>query len=94
MSYSYEAVKPQVMTDQGQRVFLKVRDRAKELLKLAGAFRLGEVISGIKEAGDTWELIACVDRLVELGEVVELTPHAKVYPWGQNRIFTDGGSHR
>jgi hypothetical protein len=37
-------------------------------------------------------MIACVDRLVELGEIHELTPHPKVYPWAQNRVFTDGGS--
>jgi hypothetical protein len=36
-------------------------------------------------------MVACVDRLVELGEVVELTPHPKVFEVGQNRVFTDGG---
>lgn len=90
MGYVYEEQRAGILTDNGQRLFLKIRDRAKRLLKEAGAFRLGACIEDC--TGDSWQMIACVDRLVELGEIHELTPHPKVYPWAQNRVFTDGGS--
>lgn len=89
MSYVYTEQKQGLLTDEGQRLFLKVRDKAKQLLKDAGAFRLQECISGF--SGDSWQMIACLDRMVEIGEIIEVTPHSKVHHWAQNRIFTDGG---
>lgn len=88
-SYTYAKCKPNVLTDDGQRLFLQIRDRVKSLLKMAGAFRLQEAIS--ESSGSSFDMIACVDRLVELGEIYELPRHAAVHPWNQNRIFTDGG---
>jgi hypothetical protein len=41
-------------------------------------------IAGI---GDSWQRIACVDRLVELGEIREITNPNEVA--GQHRIFVD-----
>ncbi len=81
--YKYEERKGVVLTDDGQRLFLQIRDRAQRLLKEAGAFRLLEVTKGF--TGDSWNMMASVDRLVELGEIVELTDPSKVY--GQDRIF-------
>jgi hypothetical protein len=89
MGYVYQEQKAAILTDEGQRIFLKIRDKAKQLLEEAGAFRLQECIAGC--TGGTWEMIACIDRLVELGEILELTPHPKVHHWGQNRVFTDNG---
>ena len=83
MSYSYETQKERLFTDQGQRMFLEVRDRAHRLLKTAGAFRLLEAIAGT--SGDSWLMIACVDRMLELGEIRELTGSDV---WGQYRCFT------
>lgn len=87
MGYIYADHKAEILSDAGQQLFLKIRDRAKRLLRDAGAFRLQECI--VDCAGDSWKMIACVDRLVELGEIIELTPHPKVHYWGQNRVFTD-----
>ena len=63
-------------------MFLKIRDRAQFLLDTAGAFRMGVVLNAA--SGDTWRMMACVDRMVELGEIREI-PLPDVA--GQNRIF-------
>lgn len=82
--YNYEKEKHHIFTDDGQRMFIKIRDNAKRLLEEAGAFTLGNVIRG--STGDSWKMIACVDRLVELGEIRELTGDGVA---GQHRVFVD-----
>jgi hypothetical protein len=67
MAYSYEAEKSALLTDDGQRMFLKVRDRVGYLAKMAGAFTMGHAIEGC--TGSSWTMLACVDRLEELGEI-------------------------
>ena len=68
VSYSYEAEKPALFTDEGQRMFLKVRDHVQRLLKTSGAFTAGEAMNGAG-GGNSWTRLACVDRLEELGEI-------------------------
>lgn len=82
MSYDYATEKPKLLTDEGQRNFLKVRDHVHKLLRDAGAFRMDHAMPAI--SGDTWHALACVDRLVELGEIQEIT-NGEVA--GQHRIF-------
>ncbi len=82
MPYNYEAEKHKIFTDVGQREFLKVRDRAKHLLDEAGAFMILAALKDI--SGEAWTMMAYVDRLVELGEIREITS-ANVA--GQNRVF-------
>jgi hypothetical protein len=67
MSYSYETEKAALFTDDGQRMFLRVRDRVGTLLKQSGAFTLGHAIDAC--TGNSWTMLACVDRLEELGEI-------------------------
>ena len=62
-------------------MFLSIRDRVNSLLKQAGAVRMQEAISG--ETGSSWQMLACVDRLVELGEIREITGDVA----GQYRVF-------
>lgn len=83
MVYNYERERPKLFTEDGQVVFLRVRDNVKALLKEAGAFRAQEAWSGT--SGDSWLFAACLDRLVELGEIKELTAPGSV--WGQHRVF-------
>lgn len=89
MSYVYAEERSKLFTDDGQKLFLKIRDATKYLLKEAGAVRLGTLISNQKFAitGDSWEMLACVDRLVELGEIVEIPNTTSTYGYGQDRIF-------
>jgi hypothetical protein len=81
--YKYEELKEIIFTEDGQVMFLKIRDNVSRLLELSEAFSMSSVIKCV--SGDTWKMMACVDRLVELGEIREITEPNKVA--GQNRVF-------
>lgn len=81
--YNYQEEKQNLLTDEGQRMFLSVRDRVKELLCEAGAFKSTNALS--KETGSSWTMLACVDRLEELGEIKEVTAGQNVLT--QNRVY-------
>jgi len=83
MSYSYNEQKQGLFTEEGQRSFLKVRDKALLAIKTHGAFRLQELDIF------SWEDIAAIDRMVELGELVEFSREC----WGQFRVFTTSQVH-
>lgn len=80
MSYQYEKEKTKLFAEENQEGFLKTRDRVKELLATAGAFRFQEAMM----AGGSWQQIARIDRLVELGEIREITGSGVA---GQHRVF-------
>jgi hypothetical protein len=84
MSYEYSKERCHVFTEDGQKLFLAVRDRVKMLLSEAGAFDMGHAMPRAM-AYDSWQAMACVDRLVELDEIIELTKDQKVI--GQHRTF-------
>lgn len=69
--YSYQTQRERLFTDAGQRMFTAVRDNVRRLLKQAGAVRQQEALATV--SGDSWDQIACLDRMVELGELRELT---------------------
>lgn len=81
--YNYQAEKHKIFTPEGQVIFLAIRDKTKDLIKKAGAVRMQEAIAG--NSGDSWLMIACIDRLVELKELREVTNGDVA---GQYRIFT------
>jgi len=86
VSYCYKTERPWIFSEDGSRQFLRIRDRVNRLLDTAGAVRMQEAIND--ECGSSWEMLACVDRMVELGEIRELTDeHAP----GQWRVFTRRG---
>lgn len=85
--YNYEKEKPRIFTDKGQQEFLKLYDRARQLLEESGAFMMLHVCSILP--GNSYSHIACVDRLVELGIVREVTsPHTA----NTNRVFVKAHS--
>jgi len=89
--YVYETERTKLFTDDGQRLFIGVRDQVKRLIAQAGAVRMQEAMAlprGIG-AADGWTLLACVDRLVELGELREIK-QANVA--GQHRVFVENRS--
>jgi hypothetical protein len=87
MSYRYEDQKPWLFTDEGQRALLAQRDWCQKALATAGSFTSGRGMAAISTP-DTWKAMALFDRLVELGEIRELTgPEA----WGQHRVFVKAG---
>jgi hypothetical protein len=65
--YSYQAERPRLFTEAGQVMLLKVRDNVRQLLADSGAFMAGNAWRGV--TGDSWMMLACLDRLVELGEI-------------------------
>lgn len=81
--YQYTNERAKLFTDEGNRTFLGIRDHVHKLLKASGAVRMQEAIS--VASGETWFHLACVDRMVELGELVEITK-AGTCP-GQFRVF-------
>lgn len=88
MSYNYAEERSAIFTEDGQRQFLEIRDRCKWLLKIAGAASMSMIISG--KTGDSWQMMACVDRLVELGEITEIK---NTYSGaGQHRLFVEAGA--
>lgn len=83
MPYDYQTERAKIFTEEGQKLFLAIRDETSRLLRIAGAARVLEIIK--MQGGDTWLMLACIDRLVELGEIRELTgPECSA----QARVFT------
>jgi hypothetical protein len=81
--YSYQATKPRLFTEENQVSFIKFRDNALRLLDEAGALCGFNAFKGVF-VGDTDLMLAMCDRLVELGDVKEITG-ADVF--GQDRIY-------
>jgi hypothetical protein len=79
--YKYEEIRPRIFEEQNQEQFLKIRDNAQRLLRKAGAVQLGAIIRG--STGDSWIALACVDRLLELGEIKEIPTEGAA----QHRVF-------
>jgi len=77
--YNYEELKPELFTEKNQKGFLVVRDRVRRLLDYSGAFTMHNVLG----SGSSYLQMACVDRLVEIGEIKEI--HANRVT--QERIF-------
>jgi hypothetical protein len=94
MSYDYQVQKQSLLTDGGQRIFLLVRNHVIRLILIAGAVRMQEAIGaavGVSDSGvvdDTWLRMACLDRMVELGEIEEVTVRGDTP--GQYRLFREG----
>lgn len=80
--YRYEEQRPQIFTEEGQVKFLAVRDRVKQLLQQSGAVKMYPALNEC--SGDTWLAMAFIDRLVELGEIREVTDDSVA---GQDRVF-------
>lgn len=84
MAYDYATEKPGIFTEDGLALYTKIRDQVKALLDEAGAVRMQEAIHGM--SGSSWLMLACVDHMVEVGELAEITPPEKYTP-GQYRVF-------
>jgi len=80
--YNYEAEKHKIFTERGSEEFTRVRDQALKLLDEAGAFKMLSATKGI--TGSSWTMMAYVDRLVETGEIREITGDNVA---GQDRVF-------
>jgi hypothetical protein len=68
MSYSYPEERARLFTEEGQATFIVVRDTCRKLIEKAGAFQSIKAGRDLK-CYDTFELLACLDLLVERGEL-------------------------
>jgi hypothetical protein len=82
MGYAYADHKAWVFSEPGQVMFLEIRDKADELLAKTGAVLCQHLMCS---TGDSWHMLACIDRLVELGELVAVSN--PVSGAGQHRIY-------
>ena len=84
MEYDYEKEKSKIFLEENQEMFLKIRDNISSLIASSGACKLGNAISGC--TGDTFTMIACVDRILEIDNYREID-YGKCS--GQDRIFVE-----
>jgi hypothetical protein len=86
VSYYYLTQRQNIFTENGSRMLLEIRDKARSLIDAAGAVEMSRLLV----AGDSWDSLACVDYLVERGELREVTAGQPVA--GQHRVFVRGRS--
>lgn len=68
MSYDYAAEKAKIFTETGQVTFLKIRDWLTKHLAITGCARVDEIIRHSGATDDSFTMLACIDRLIELQE--------------------------
>lgn len=71
VKYNYNEIKPQLFTEKGNLMFMKIQKKAHKLLNTAGAFTMVNLLNNT--IGDGWLMIGCVERLVEINEIREVT---------------------
>ncbi len=81
--YNYKDEKPKLLTDEGQKSVIKALKNAQRLLQSAGAFKAFSILENVNY-DDTFVAMAILDRLVELGEIREVTSSNVM---GQDRVF-------
>jgi hypothetical protein len=84
MSYDYSTEKSYTLTDEGQRRCFEILRTATKALAIAGCVRAQELMGG--HSGDSFRIMACIDRLVEAGELREVPTEGA---W-QHRVFVAG----
>lgn len=87
MSYQYTELRPKMFTEEGQLRVLGVVRKARECIECSGAV-LAERLLSAAGSGNTWEMMAAVDRLVELKMLRDITVGLAV-AW-QERVFIAG----
>lgn len=70
MGYSYQAERPWLFTAPGQQLRTFVRRKAWAMIDSYGRFTALDIAIG--ESWDIWHVAACLDRMIELGEIDEL----------------------
>jgi hypothetical protein len=71
MSYSYEEELKYILTVDGVKTLLKIRNNVDRLLGDAGAFKLDHTTRGL--TGDSFTMLGCIDYLENIGEIKRIT---------------------
>lgn len=88
MVYDYKTQRPFVFAEDGQLMLLQVMAHARKCLAMSGAVTGASLLGAMSTTFDTWNGMAVVDRLVELG-YLRVFPHAGSVAW-QNMVFVAG----
>jgi hypothetical protein len=91
VSYLYTEQRPILFSAAGLSAVLEFQKAAASLIKSAGAFTMAAIIKKANVGGDGWFLMACVDYLVEIEALREITDS---YVAGQDRVFVAGRKGR
>jgi hypothetical protein len=82
--YHYLTQRQNVFTESGTGMLLEIRAIAQKCIEVSGAVLSAKLFV----AGDSWDALACMDYLVERGELREVTAGQNVA--GQSRVFVAG----
>ena len=83
-NYNYEKIRPELFTEEGVDLLVRMRDHSSKLLFQAGAYTFEKVTRTI--TGDTWLMIAALDYMVERKEIRLVYSPANTL----NRVYTRG----
>lgn len=87
--YDYQALKPFLLTDEGQKALISSILVVKVLCTSTGNVQMETFISYLPYNLGVWQKIAVIERLVELGYLIEIptatefTQH-RMFRWGHN----------
>ena len=87
MSYDYEIEKRKLFTEDGLKEYTKMRDQIKRILDDTGAF----AFYGLKNTGDAWFTQACLDYMIQQGELVCLRGEQSA--WLQFQVYATPKVH-
>lgn len=83
-NYNYEEIRPELFTEDGVELLMRMRDHSTKLLFQAGAYTFEKVTRTIK--GDTWLMLAALDYMVERKEIRMVYEPSNT----MNRVYTRG----
>lgn len=84
MAYNYNNYTTWLSSIEGSKAFLRVRDWCNQALHNCGAFTEGKAMSAAGSTPDSFHAIACIDHLVQLGEIEQIPGQTCA---SQNRVY-------
>jgi len=85
MSYDYQREKGYTLTDEGSKEVIKLKNYIDNIIDKSGVMTAEACMEGCN-CGTNWQQLACIDRLVEIGELFEVNLGYEEL-MGQARIF-------
>ncbi len=73
MTYDYKKLRTEIFTEQGVNLLLHIKSKANRSIRESGATTIGNLISNISICDDVHHAIACVEYLIERGDLKEIT---------------------
>jgi hypothetical protein len=83
-NYKYEDVRPELFSEDGVELLMKLRDNSARLLFTGGAYTFEKVTRTI--TGDSWTMMAALDYMVERREIKLVYAPANTL----NKVYTKG----